>query len=95
MVARMAGLKRENAGITCIILLGFCVAAYIANVLIPYNYMFLMAGDGTPYDILYNLVGGNKILYPVSVVGLFFLYIGAFYFAKYLTARKKKAVATR
>lgn len=91
MVARMAGLKRENAGITCIILLGFCVAAYIANVLIPYNYMFLMAGDGTPYDILYNLVGGNKILYPVCVVGLFFVYIGAFYYVNHLISRKKQA----
>ena len=90
MIGKMAGLKRENAWITCGILLTFCVAAYIANVLIPYNYMFLIAGDGTPYDILYNLMGGNKILYPVSVVGLFFAYIGMFYYVKHLIARKKQ-----
>ena len=27
---------------------------YIANVLLDYNYIFLMRGDGTPYDIVYN-----------------------------------------
>jgi hypothetical protein len=37
--------------------------------------MFLMQGDGTPYDILYNLVNGNPVLYPLGVVGLFFVYI--------------------
>ena len=91
MIAGMAGLKRENVGITFGILLGFCVAAYVANVLIPYNYMFLMAGDGTPYDILYNLVGGSKVLYPVGVVALFLVYIGVFYYVKNVLARKKQA----
>ena len=41
--------------------------------------MFLMRGDGTPYDIFYNLVGGNKILYPLTVVALFIIYICAFW----------------
>lgn len=41
--------------------------------------MFLLRGDGTPYDIVYNLVGGNQVLYPLMVVGLFLVYIGAFY----------------
>ena len=63
--------------------------AYLANILVDYNYMFLMAGDGTPYDILYNLVSGNKILYPVGVVVLFLAYIGAFYGIYYLTQKKK------
>ena len=94
MIAGMAGLKRKNIGITFAILMIFCVAAYIANVLIPYNYMFLMAGDGTPYDILYNLVGGSKILYPAAVVGLFLLYIALFYYVKSLIARKKQAAVS-
>ncbi|MBR3674849.1 MAG: hypothetical protein IKN69_01730, partial [Bacilli bacterium] len=46
---------------------------------IPYNYMFLMRGDGTPYDILFNLVGGNPVIYPILVVVMFFVYIAAFY----------------
>ncbi len=79
MFAGMASLKKTNIPITFLILTVFCVAAYIANVLIPYNYMFLMAGDGTPYDIFYNLVGGNPVLYPLLVVTLFFVYIILFY----------------
>ncbi len=92
MISGMAGLKKENVGLTFAILVGFCVAAYVANVIVDYNYMFLMAGDGTPYDILYNLVGGSKIFYPMSVVALFLIYIGVFYLAHHLVGRKKKAV---
>lgn len=89
MISGMAGMKKNNIGITFGILMVFCVAAYIANVLLPYNYMFLMAGDGTPYDILYNLVNGSKILYPSIVVGLFMVYIVMFYGLFYVFSRKK------
>lgn len=87
----LAGIKKRNMGITFGILLGFCVAAYIADVTIPYNYMFLMAGDGTPYDIIYNLVNGNRILYPALVVLLFLVYIVLYYGVFYLFTRKKTA----
>ncbi len=90
MIAGLAGMKKCNLGITLAILLGFCGAAYIANVTIPYNYMFLMAGDGTPYDILYMLVNGDRVLYPVLVVVLFLVYIGLFYKAFNRISRKKK-----
>ena len=88
MFANMAGIKRENIGITYGILIAFCIAAYIANILIPYNYMFLMAGDGTPYDILYNLVNGSPVLYPLCVIALFLLYISLFYHLVYAFRRK-------
>lgn len=91
LFAGLASMKKKNIVITCGILSGFCVAAYIANVTIPYNYMFLMAGDGTPYDIFYNLVGGNKILYPAIVIGLFFVYIALYYCVFGLLKRKKQA----
>ncbi|MBQ2306588.1 MAG: YwaF family protein [Clostridia bacterium] len=80
-VAGMVNMKKRNIGISFLILTVFCVLAYIADVLIPYNYMFLMRGDGTPYDIFYNLVNGNRILYPLIVVGLFLVYITVFYLA--------------
>ncbi len=92
MISQMASMKRKNIPITYAILLGFCVAAYIANVLLPYNYMFLMAGDGTPYDILYNLVGGHSVLYPLMVVALFLVYIAAFYLAYYRAPRRKEDI---
>ncbi|MBR4016730.1 MAG: YwaF family protein [Oscillospiraceae bacterium] len=90
MIAGMAGLKKENIGFTFGILVVSCVAAYIANITIPYNYMFLMAGDGTPYDILYNLVNGNKVFYPLLVVALFLIYIVLFYRAARFVSRKKQ-----
>lgn len=92
MLSGMASLEKKNIGITFGILLGFCVAAYVVNLLVDYNYMFLVAGDGTPYDILYNLVGGSPVLYPLGVVGLFLLYIGLFYLGHHLLSKKKTTV---
>lgn len=91
-ISGMASMKKKNIHITFTILLCFCVAAYTVNRLIDYNYMFLMAGDGTPYDILFNLTGGSPILYPISVVVLFLLYIIGYYYIYYLATRKKEKV---
>ena len=79
--------------ITFAILFTFCVAAYTANILVDYNYMFLMSGDGTPYDILFNLVGGHKALYPLSVVALFVVYIYLFYSVWHMVEKKKRQPA--
>lgn len=91
-ISGLASMKKKNIWITFTILLCFCVAAYTANILLDYNYMFMMAGDGTPYDILFNLVGGHKVLYPLSVVALFLVYIVGFYKIYYAATRKKAAV---
>ena len=86
----MARMHRRNIPITCAILLGFGAAALAANLLLDTNYMFLMAGDGTPYDILYNLVSGNPVLYPIGVMGLFFLYIALVYGGCSLVRKHRK-----
>ena len=91
LISGMASMKKQNMGITLAILSGFCAAAYAANLLLDYNYMFLMRGDGTPYDIFFNLVGGSPVLYPIVVVLLFFLYIAAFYGIYFLAKGKKNA----
>lgn len=88
----MVSMKRENMPACFGVLLGFCVTAYGVNHRIDYNYMFLMAGDGTPYDILYQLVGGHPVWYPLGVVGLFLVYISLFYHIYFRLARKKTAV---
>jgi uncharacterized membrane protein YwaF len=90
MISGMIDMKKKNIPITICILSGFCVAAYIANIFTDCNYMFLTRGDGTPYDIVYNLVGGNPIIYPLCVVGLFALYITAFYYSYYAIRKIKK-----
>ena len=91
-VSGTASMKKRNVPISCGILLGFVAAAWIANTTLDYNYMFLRRGDGTPYDILYNLVGGNPVLYPVGVVLLLLLYMACFYAVYYQTARRKQKV---
>ena len=88
-VAGLASMKRRNIHLTFTILLSFCAVAYVVNHLTDYNYMFLMQGDGTPYDIVYNLVGGNPVLYPLLVVVLFLIYITAYYLIYFWVRRPK------
>ena len=90
LFAGMSSMKKKNMGLTFGILLVTCGLAYAANHLLDYNYMFLMAGDGTPYDILFNLVGGSPVLYPLLVVGLFLVYITLYYGLFYLFAAKRE-----
>ncbi|MBO4562220.1 MAG: YwaF family protein [Clostridia bacterium] len=88
-IAGMASMKRGNIPITFAIICFFCAAAYVADRLIPYNYMFLMRGDGTPYDIVYDLVGGSPVLYPIIVVAMFLAYIAIFYLIYYLVKKRR------
>lgn len=74
----MTSMKKVNLPITCMIIIVFAILAYIVNLINPCNYMFLQQGDGTPYDIVYNMVNGNKIIYPLLVVTLFLIYIFVF-----------------
>ena len=87
-IAGLASLKKKNIPITLGILFTFCTAAFAANETLDYNYMFLRRGDGTPYDIFFNLLGGHPVFYPLTVVGLFVIYIGIFYYIRFLLRKK-------
>ena len=50
--------------------------------------MFLRAVDGSPYDIVYNLVGGHKVIYPLLVVALFLVYIVVYQLGYHLATKK-------
>ena len=91
VISGMASMKKENILITFSILIFFCILAFVANSIVDYNYMFLRRGDGTPYDIFYNLVNVNQVLYPMIVVTLFILYITVFYVI-FLSIRKHKQI---
>ena len=94
LIAGVASLQKKNV-LPCLALLsGFCGAAMIANAAADYNYMFLRSHDGTPYQILYNWVGGHSALYPAAVIGLFVVYMGAFYGVVALIRKSKKVKAT-
>lgn len=88
-ISKMSSMKKNNILITYGILIFFCLSAFVANKLLNYNYMFLVRGDGTPYDIFHNLVNGNQILYPLIVVGLFIAYISCFYYIFFIISKKK------
>ena len=89
-ISGLISLKKKNYVITLAILLSFAIVAYVVNLIVDYNYMFLMYHDGTPYSIFYNLVNGNAVLYPLIVVGIFVVYVSLFYFI-YLKFIKKKS----
>ncbi len=91
----LASMKKRNVWITYAILGAFCVPAYFVNIALGTNYMFLMQGDGTPYDILYNLMGGSPVLYPIAVVVLFLIYITAFYGIFFMIRSKRAAKTTK
>ncbi len=90
VISGMESMRKENITITFGILMTFCILSLIANATIPYNYMFLKNHDGTPYVIFYNLVNGNKILYPMIVIGLFLIYIALFYWVYFLIKKRRK-----
>lgn len=90
IISGMQSMKKKNLPITFGILLFFCVTAYIVNIAIDYNYMFLMRADGTPYAIFYDLLNGHKVFYPLCVVLMFIVYITVFYLV-YFKIQKRKA----
>ena len=89
VISGMTSMKFKNLPILLIILTAFCVTAYVANVLLDYNYMFLMSHDGTPYVMFYDLVGGHPVFYPMIVVVLFYLYIFAFVYVYNVIKNRK------
>lgn len=93
-ITKMASLQKKNIPLTFAVLLCFTVCASVANAVLDYNYMFLVRADGTPYEILYSLVNGNRFLYPLGVVAMFLAYISAFYAICFLVrSRRARAKA--
>ena len=108
-ISGMKSVKMKNLPITLSVLVGFSILAYVANITVPHimnsaigdtkysigypNYMFLLHDSGTPYSIFYNMVGGNPVLYPLIVVGIFVLYLVGYYFVDGWIEQRKQAAA--
>lgn len=90
LISGMNDMKKKNIPITVVILGVFCTMAYVANIFLDCNYMFLSRGDGTPYDIVFVLVNGHSVLYPLAVVMLLVAYIAAYYCIYYAVSNIKK-----
>ena len=89
-ISGMTSMKKRNMPITFAILGFFCGAAYLTNLALDTNYMFLMSDDGTPYFLLTKLVGGNDTLYAIGVVVLFVIYISLFYIGNTIIRKRKE-----
>ena len=94
VISGLISMKKKNIWITVAILLSFIAMAFGMNYVVDYNYMFLRNHDGTPYVIFYNMVHGNKVLYPMTVILVFLLYMALFYTVYYLISKKGKKEAT-
>ena len=110
MISGMISLKKKNMWITFSITGGFAVIAYLVNVFnglvfegqvfresghaAGSNYMFLMFHDGTPYSIFYNILKGNKVLYPLLVVGIFIGYAAIVYMVPVIIKKIKEKKTT-
>ena len=90
LLSGLCSMQKKNIPVTAAILGVFCVLAYLANLLWDCNYMFLSQGDGTPYDLVYNFVNGNPVLYPLCVVGLFVVYIALYYHIYFAVQKRRK-----
>ena len=93
-ISGMASMKRKNIHITFSIIGVFSIVAYTCGALLDKNYMFLFRGDGTPYDIFFNLVKGHPIAYPIIVIALFVVYIAVFYTVYFFATSKKRRHVT-
>lgn len=109
MISGMLSLKKKNMYITFSITGVFSVIAYMMNVFnglafedrvyddlgraAASNYMFLMYHDSTPYSIFYNMVGGNKVIYPLIVVGAFIAYAYLIYIIPVIISKIKEKKA--
>ena len=93
LISGMCSMRRENISMTVSILGLFGVLAYLANLRWDCNYMFLSRGDGTPYDLIFNFVNGNPVLYPLCVIGLFVLYIALYHLVYSAVVRKRQKAA--
>ncbi len=90
VISGLASMKHKNIHITFGIIGVTCTLAYMVGALLDYNYMFLFRGDGTPYDLVYQFVGGSPVLYPIAVIVLFLIYIALFYWFYYLGSSKAR-----
>ncbi len=97
-VSHLNKMEKRNIPFTIGIIFVLTSITLVVDYTTGKNYMFLLRGDGTPFDIFFNLVNGNVILYQIIVYILHCGYIGLFYVIYYLIIKlinnKKKKEGT-
>lgn len=83
-VANLFTLTKDTIKWTAPILFVYSCIAWVVALITKINYMFMLSSDGTPFAILYNLVNGNKVLYPLSVILLQICILLLFYLVVFI-----------
>ena len=87
-ITGLASMKAKNRPIVTGILVIFEFLAAAANFFLnpengfgldyQHNYMFFSSPDGTPFSIVFDMVGGDPTLYGVAVALLYIIYLMIF-----------------
>ena len=90
-VAHLNKMEKRNIPFVIGILFVFMSITLAVDYATGKNYMFFLGGDGTPFGIFYDWVGGNLIAYQIIIYILQCGYIGVFYLIYYPIAKRIKA----
>lgn len=91
--SKLNKMEKRNIPFVIGILVVLMTVALVVDYTTGKNYMFLLGGEGTPFDLFLNMVGGNLIAYQIIIYILQCGYIGLFYVVYYLVIKlinKKK-----
>ncbi len=91
-VSGLNKMEKRNIPFVVGILFVYMTFALIMAYITGKNYMFYFRGDGTPFTIFFDLVGGNLAPYQIIIYVLQCGYIGLFYLVYYYTIKLVKYV---
>ena len=96
--ARLNKMEKRDIPFVIGILFVLMTIALVVDYATGKNYMFLLGGDGTPFELVFNWVQHNLIGYQVIIYVMQCGYIGLFYaiyypIAKRIQSKKKKEEA--
>lgn len=95
-VSGLNKMEKRNIPFVFGVLFFYMIIALICAYAFNKNFMFYFHGDGTPFTLFYDMVGGNLPIYQIIIFVLQHSYIGIFYSIYYPVAnavKKHRAVA--
>ena len=92
--AHLNKMEKRNIPFTIGVLVIYMSIALLVDYLTGKNFMFLIGGSDTPFEIIFSMVKGNLIIYQIILYVLQCGYIGLFYLVYHLIIKlisKRKA----
>ena len=86
-VAKLNKMEKRNIPFVIGLLFVYMSITLVVDYTTGKNFMFFLGGDGTPFELFFDLVKGNLIAYQIIIYILQCGYIGLFYLIYYPLAR--------